>query len=185
MCLVSVAYFSLFWLFWVFADLNRLSLAVVSRGCSTLQCTGFLLWWLLFAEHSSRARGLQSLQHTGLVVAAHGPSSMRVLAVIAHGLCSCCSQALELRLSSYGHTSLVAPQHVESSQIKDQTSVPCAGRRISSTVPPGKPFHCLSLNFRYILDMLHVCLPPPLRFLILCFTSHCFMCLLTAYCDYK
>ena len=98
-----------FQLCWVFVALSRLSLVVVSRGCSTLQCTGSLLRWLLVAEHGSRARGLQSLQHTGLVVAAHGPSSMRVLAVIAHGLCSCCSQALELRLSSYGHTSLVAP----------------------------------------------------------------------------
>ena len=41
------------------------------------------------------------------------------------GFSSCGSQALERR-----HTGLVAPWHVESSQTRDRTCVPCIGRRI-------------------------------------------------------
>ena len=34
----------LFWLRWVFVATHGLSLAVV-RGCSSVQCSGFSLWW--------------------------------------------------------------------------------------------------------------------------------------------
>ena len=36
------------------------------------------------------------------------------------------------------HTDLVALQHMESSQTRDKPMSPCIGRRIPSTVPPGK-----------------------------------------------
>ena len=32
---------------WVFVASRMLSLVAVSRGCSSLSCTGFSLWWLL------------------------------------------------------------------------------------------------------------------------------------------
>ena len=40
-----------FWLHWVFVDVHRLSLAAASWDYSLLRCAGFLLWWLLVAEH--------------------------------------------------------------------------------------------------------------------------------------
>ena len=39
--------FIYFWLHWVFIAVRGLSLVVVSRGHSSLQCVGFSLWWLL------------------------------------------------------------------------------------------------------------------------------------------
>ena len=45
-------YLFYFWLCWVFIAARGLSLVVVSRNYSLLQCAGFSLWWLLFvAEH--------------------------------------------------------------------------------------------------------------------------------------
>ena len=67
--------FIYFWLHWVFVAAHGLSLVVVSGGYSSLQCTGFSLRWLLF---------LWSM------------GSRHV------GFSSCCSQALEHRLSSCG-----------------------------------------------------------------------------------
>ena len=49
--------------------------------------------------------------------------------VVAHGLRSCGSQALECMLSSW-RTGLVALQHVGSSRTRDLAPVPCIGRRI-------------------------------------------------------
>ena len=44
--------FIYFWLRWVFVAARGLSLVAVSRGCSSLWCTGFWLQWLLFVvEH--------------------------------------------------------------------------------------------------------------------------------------
>ena len=54
---------------------------------------------------------------------------VRASVVVAHGLSSCGSWALERRLSSW-HTDLVAPRHVGSSQTRDRTCVPCIGRQI-------------------------------------------------------
>ena len=47
-----------------------------------------------------------------------------------HGLGSCSSRGLELRLSSCGCMGLVAPEHVKSSWTRDQIRVPCFGRQI-------------------------------------------------------
>ena len=70
-------YFVYFWLRWVFVAAHGLSLVAASGGYSLLQCAGFSLQWLLL------------LRSTGSVV-------------VAHGLSSCGSWALERRLSSYG-----------------------------------------------------------------------------------
>ena len=67
--------FIYFWLHWVFVAERGLSLVVVSRGYSSLRCSGFSLWRLLL------------LWSTG---------SRRV------GFSSCGSRALESRLSSCG-----------------------------------------------------------------------------------
>ena len=65
--------FVYFWLCWVFIAAG-FSLVVASRGCSLLWCAGFSLWWLLL------------LQSTG---------SRQRVSVVAHGLSSCSSQALD------------------------------------------------------------------------------------------
>ena len=54
---------------------------------------------------------------------------------------------------------LVAPQHVGSSQIRDQTHVSCIGRELSTTEPPGKPY-----SFIYVsMDSVFVILPSGLE----------------------
>ena len=68
---------------------------------ATLHCRGQPSHFGGFSCFKARAPGVQAL------VAA------------AHGFSSCGSKALELRLSSCGSQVLVAPQHVESSQIRD------------------------------------------------------------------
>ena len=78
------------WLHWVFIAVHALSLAVVSRGYSMLQCTGFY------------CRGV-----------------------------SCAVQALGTQASvAVAHGLLVALPHVDSSQTRDWTRGPCAGRQI-------------------------------------------------------
>ena len=51
----------LFWLWWVFVVVRRLSLVAVSGGYSFLQYTGFSLWWLLLLRSmGSRHLGFSS-----------------------------------------------------------------------------------------------------------------------------
>ena len=46
-----------FWQHWVFVAVHGLSLVAASGGYSSLQCTGFLLWWLpLLQSTGSRAQ---------------------------------------------------------------------------------------------------------------------------------
>ena len=53
--------FIYFWLHWVFVAARGLSLVAVSRGCSSLRCTGFSLWWLLLLwSTGSRCTGFSS-----------------------------------------------------------------------------------------------------------------------------
>ena len=47
------------------------------------------------------------------------------------------AQALKCRLRSCGAQALVAPWHVESSQTRDRTCVPCIGRQIPNR--EGRP----------------------------------------------
>ena len=50
-----------FWLCWVFVAAHRLSLVAVSRGYSSLRCTGFSLRWLLLLQSTgSRRAGFSS-----------------------------------------------------------------------------------------------------------------------------
>ena len=57
--------FICFWLCWVFVVVCGLSLVAAGGACSSLQCTGFSLRWLLLL------RSVGS-RHTGSVVVAHG-----------------------------------------------------------------------------------------------------------------
>ena len=63
----------------------------------------------LVVEHGLQVDGLWQLQHMGSAVVARG---------------------LQSAGSVVWHTVLVAPQHVGSSRTRDQTRVPCIGRRI-------------------------------------------------------
>ena len=95
MCFCFVLFcFIYFWLRWVFVAARRLCLVAVSGGYSPLQCVGFSLRWLLVAEHGLQAHGLQQLWLVGSVV-------------VARGLSSCGSRALEPRLSSGTRTQLL------------------------------------------------------------------------------
>ena len=101
-------YLFIYWLHWVFVAAHRLSLLVVSRGYSSLQCMGFSLWWLLLLPSmgsrcmgfSSCGRGAQQLWHLG-----------------------CRVQAQQL-----WHPGFVAPQYVGSSWTRARARVLCVGR---------------------------------------------------------
>ena len=81
-------------------------LLAASGGCCSLQCKGFSLWQFLFVQSvGSRARGLMCL------------------VVAAPRLQSPWAQQLWCR-------GLVVPQHVASSQIRDQTCISCIGKWI-------------------------------------------------------
>ena len=73
--------FIYFWLRWVFVAVRGLSLVVASGDYSSLRCVDFSLWWLLLL--GARALGTQA-------------------SVVARGLSSSGSWALERRLSSCG-----------------------------------------------------------------------------------
>ena len=90
--------FTYFWLPWVFVAVHRLSLVVASGGCS------LAARWLLIAVASL----VKLLGAWAMVSAAHELNSCGSRALKSVGA-SCCVQAL------------VAPQHVESTNIKDQT----------------------------------------------------------------
>ena len=79
------------------------SLVAVSGGYSSLRCSGFSLWWLLLSQSvGSRACRLRQLRLAGPRVWAQ----------------------------QLWYTGLVAPSLVGSSWTRDQTRVPCIGRRI-------------------------------------------------------
>ena len=118
----------LFWLCWVFIAARRLSLLVASRGYSSLQCTGFSLWWLLL---------------------------LRSMVTRLTGFSSCSTWAQQLWLTGsraqaqqLWHKVLVVLQHVGSSQTRALTHV-LAGRFLT-TVPPRKSKHisfcCITNN---------------------------------------
>ena len=71
--------FIYFWLRRVFVAAHSLSLVAASGVCSLLWCAGFSLQWLLLLQNMGS-------RHVGSVV-------------VARGLSSCGSQALERRLS--------------------------------------------------------------------------------------
>ena len=83
-CFVFCLFFNLFifWLCWVFVAVRGLSLVAESGGYSSLRCAGFSLWWFLLL----RSVGSKC---TGSVV-------------VACGLSSCGSRAVERKLISCG-----------------------------------------------------------------------------------
>ena len=48
-------------------------------------------------------------------------------------------EALRAQARQLWHRGVGAPRHVVSSQTRDQTCVPCSGRQVPTTGPPGKP----------------------------------------------
>ena len=126
------------WLYWVFIAAHGLSPAAATKVCLFFLVVPRLLTEvaLLLRSMCSRHAGFsscssraQQLQLKGSVIA-------------ARGLSSCSSQAQQLQLAGsrtqtqLWHTVLVAPQHVESSQTRNQTHVPCTGRQIA--------IHCIT-----------------------------------------
>ena len=102
----------IFWLSWVFVAARRLSLVVVSRGYSSLRCTGFSLRWLLLLWSTGSKRA---------------------------GFSSCGSWALERRLSSCGaRAQLLRGMWDLAGPGLDPVSPALAGGFLT-TVPPGKP----------------------------------------------
>ena len=102
--------FIYFWLRWVFVAVCWLSLVAASGGCSSLQCAGFSLWWLLL---------LWSM----------GSRHM--------GFSSCGTRAQQLWLTGSRaqaqqswHMGLLVLGHVGSSWTRNRTHVPCIGRQI-------------------------------------------------------
>ena len=110
--------FIYFWLCWVFVAAHRRFLVAVSWDYSSFRCVGFSLWWFLLQSIGSRHRGFSS----------------------------CNSQDLGHRLLWLWCMGFSCPQHVESSWTRDRTCVPCFGRRILSTVPPGKSKRTVSYH---------------------------------------
>ena len=94
--------FFFFWSCWLFNAACRLSIVSTNRGCSSLLCTGFSLFWLLLLQSmGSRSTGFSSFS----------------------------PRALELGLSSWAH-GLSRSKAMESSQTRNQIHVPCIGRWI-------------------------------------------------------
>ena len=100
-----------FGLWWVFVAACGLSLAVASRGYSSVLCAGSSLWWplLLWGTGFGRAgfSGCSTLAHW-----------LQCVGSRAHGL------------QYLWRMNLVASQHVEPSQTRDQNCIPYAGRQI-------------------------------------------------------
>ena len=99
--------FICFWTHWVFVAALGLSLIAASGVYLLLQRTGFSSWWL-FLSRSTGSRSWASV-------------------VVACGLSSYGSQALEHWPSSCGAWTLAARRREESSWTRGQTHVPCTG----------------------------------------------------------
>ena len=82
------------------------------------------------------------------LVAEHRLQGMQASVVAARGLSSYSSWGLEHRLNSYGAWGLVSPQHMGSSQIRDQTVSPAWANGFFTTETPEKSFTGKSSAFR-------------------------------------
>ena len=81
----------------------------------------------LWAFSSCSEQGYSLFVELGLLFAV--ASRCRAQALREAGFSTCSWRVLEHRLRSWWYMSLVAPRHVESSQIRDRTRVPCIDRR--------------------------------------------------------
>ena len=114
---------------WVFIAVCRFSLVAVSRGYSSLLCTGLSLRWLLLLQSTG-------CRHEGF-------SSCSVWALGCTGFSSCGSQALEPRLRGCG-TWAQLPRHMwdlPGPGIEPES--PALAGRFSKTVPPGKSLYLI------------------------------------------
>ena len=68
-----LSYYLFIYLF-IFAA-HGLFLVALSRGCFSLWCTGFSLWWLLLLQNRGSGAQAQQLWLTGLVTPWHVKSS--------------------------------------------------------------------------------------------------------------
>ena len=119
------------WLHWVFVAARGLSLVAASGGYSSLWCTGFLLRWLLVAEHGLQARRLQQLQHASSAVA-------------VRGLGSCGARAQLLR----GTWDLPRPEIEPMS--------PSLAGRFLTTAPPGKSSHFFPIKKKRLARLCNI-----------------------------
>ena len=136
----SISFFIYFWLRWVFVAARGLSLVVVSRGYSSLRCTGFSCC-------GARALG------------------MRASAVVARGLSSCGSRALERRLSSCGARAQLLCGMWDLPRPGLEPVSPALTGGFPTTVPPGKPQGFLIIFIHWTVDcfggsiVFHLCIP--------------------------
>ena len=112
-------FFFFFWLRWVFIAACGLSLGAASRGYSSLRCAGFSLRWLLVVEH--------------------GALGARVSVVVARGLSSCGSRALERRLSSCGSRAQLLHGMWDLPGPGLEPVSPALAGGFSTTAAPGRP----------------------------------------------
>ena len=132
------------WLRWVFIVVHGLSLAAVSRGYSSLQCVGFSLRWLLL------------LWSTGSRHVGFSSCGSRASVVVAWGLGSCGSWALECRLSSCGTWALLLRSMWDLPRAGLGPMSPALAGRFSTTAPPGKTYielYHLQITFIYVVAL--------------------------------
>ena len=130
--------FIYFWLCWVFVAARRLSLVAVSRGYSSLWCTGFSLRWLLLRSTGSRHVGFSSC-------------STRASVVAARGLSSCGSRALERRLSSCGARALLLCSMWDLPRPGLKPVCPALADGFLTSAPPGKSLDSMTFEACYNL----------------------------------
>ena len=127
-----------------------------SGGHCWLQCTGFSLWWLLLLQSTSS-------KHIRFSSCSTQTQQLRCASSRVPRLTSCGTWALE-------GGSILAVQgllhgHVESSRTKDQTRIPCTGKRIlihsiAKEVPKYYDFKNVSLKPRPSHKLgSHPCMP--------------------------
>ena len=118
-CCLFVFYLFYFWLHWVFVAAPGVSVVAASQSYSSLRYTGFPLWCLLYC----RAQALGAWASV----------------VVAHGLSSCGSWALDHRLSSCGARaqSLCGMWDLPRSGLEPMPPALAGG--FLTTAPPGKP----------------------------------------------
>ena len=126
---LKINLFIYFWLHWVFLAVSRLSLVAVSRGYSSLWCTGFSLWcaglslrWLLLLRTTGPRRA---------------------------GFSSCGMRALERRLSSCGAQAELLRSMWDLPGPGLEPMSPALAGGFPTTAPPGKPIYTgFAINLR-------------------------------------
>ena len=108
----------------------------------------------LVAEHGLQAHGLQQLQHTGSVVVAQGPQSVRASVVVARELSSCGSQGLERKLSSCGTQAQLLCDMWDLPRPGFKPMSPASAGRFLTTAPRGKPDYSFLLEIQSVSEQI-------------------------------